>query len=64
VWICPQHVKSHPALHDWAEQYLDVLDQVRLLDAKKDEELQKRLFDETERVGAKERSDGGKVTAG
>jgi len=65
VWICPQHVKSHPALHDWAEQYLDVLDQVRLLDARKDEELQKRLFDETERAvaGAKERSDGGKVAA-
>jgi hypothetical protein len=59
-------VKSHPALHDWAEQYLDVLDQVRLLDAKKDEELQNRLFDESERAvaGVRERSDGGKVAAG
>jgi hypothetical protein len=66
VWICPEHVLSHPELCKWAEQYVDVLDQLILLDAKKDEKLQQRLFDETElaAVGRKERSDGRKVAAG
>jgi hypothetical protein len=66
VWICPQHIVSQPALCKWVGEYLDVLSQLKLLDVKKDEELQSRLFDETEQAVAcsMERGDGGKAAAG